>query len=1017
MARIADEEIEGLKRDVSVERLVVAAGVKLKRHGKDLLGLCPLHDDREPSLVVSPAKNLWHCLGACQTGGTAIDWVMKRSGVSFRHAVELLRADHPSLVAPLSHQKRGRQQGVVPKKATTPVLASPFDASADDAAVMKEVVDFYNETLKESDEARGYLERRGIGSVEAIEHFCIGFANRTLGYRLPEKSRKAGAELRGRLERLGIYRASGHEHLAGSIVVPLLDASGNVVQLYGRKVNDTKLRAGTPMHLYLPGAHRGVFHREAFAADEVILCEALFDALSFWCAGFRNVTSCYGVSGFTDELREAFGASGAKRVYIAFDRDKAGDAGAEKVGAELAAMGIEVMRVLFPHGMDANDYALKVTPASESLRVALRGAAWLAGARRTVSAPATPAMSATEDAPSTDEPEGNHPLVASPASPAATPSLASSASQSDTTKRDEIAVNRTLAAPNAPPAAARAHFDRERDEVHFELEGRRWRVRGLAKNTAPGALRVNLLVSVERGGFHVDTLELYSARQRQLFVKMAADELGAEEGQLKKEMGLVLLELERLQHEVASAPKASAPALTDDERAEALALLRAPKLIERILGDFDRLGIVGERTNKLVAFLAATSRKLDQPLAVVIQSSSAAGKSSLMEAVLSLMPEEERVQYSAMTGQSLFYMGEQDLRHKILAIVEEEGAERASYALKLLQSEGELTIASTGKDPQSGRLVTHEYRVEGPVMIMLTTTAIDVDEELLNRCIVLSVDEGRKQTRAIHERQRRAQTLAGLLEREERSAIVKLHRNAQRLLQPLVVVNPFAEKLGFADHVTRTRRDHMKYLTLIRAVALLHQHQRPVKEVEHRGKVVRYIEVVESDIALADRICERVLARALEELPAQTRRLFGEIEVLVNGLAKANGCKLGEVRFSRRMVYEHTGWGLSQLKVHLHRLEEHELLIVHAGGARRRLLYEFAYGGNWPGVKGNWPGSGRPLAGGGGRPEKVNGTASLAHLAGVVGPHCSGERDENRIVPLDENRIAAIAPLAKAAEG
>jgi DNA primase len=994
---------------------VVAAGVTLKRHGKDLLGLCPLHDDHEPSLVVSSAKNLWHCLGACQTGGTAIDWVMKRSGVSFRHAVELLRADHPSLVAPLSPQKRGRQQGAVPKKATTTVLAAPFAPSADDAAVMRQVVDFYAETLAESDEARGYLERRGIGSAEAIEHFHLGYANRTLGYRLPEKSRRAGAELRGRLEKLGIYRESGHEHLAGSVVVPLFDANGNVVQLYGRKVNDTKLRAGTPMHLYLPGAHRGMFNREAFAADEIILCEALFDALSFWCAGIRNVTSCYGVSGFTDELREAFGASSAKRVYIAFDRDKAGDAGAEKVGAELAALGIEVMRVLFPHGMDANEYALKVTPASESLRVALRGAAWLAGTRRTVSAPTTPAMSATEDAPTTDEPEGILPLVASSAPPAATPLLAASTSHSDANERDEIAVNRTLAAPiasaaapGAPVASARAHFDRERDEVHLDLDGRRRRVRGLAKNTAPGALRVNLLVSIERGGFHVDTLELYSARQRQLFVKMAADDLGAEEGQLKKEMGLVLLELERLQHELASTPKASAPALSESERAEALALLCDPKLIERIIGDFDKLGIVGERTNKLVAFLAATSRKLDQPLAVVIQSSSAAGKSSLMEAVLSLMPDEERVQYSAMTGQSLFYMGEQDLRHKILAIVEEEGAERASYALKLLQSEGELTIASTGKDPQSGRLVTHEYRVEGPVMIMLTTTAIDVDEELLNRCIVLSVDEGRKQTRAIHERQRRAQTLAGLLEREERSAIVKLHRNAQRLLQPLVVVNPFAEKLGFADHVTRTRRDHMKYLTLIRAVALLHQHQRPVKEIEHRGKAVRYIEVVESDIALADRICERVLARALDELPTQTRRLLGEIEVLVNGLAKANGGKVSDVRFSRRMIHEHTGWGLSQLKVHLHRLEEHELLLVHAGGPRRRLLYEYAYDPNWPGAKPNWPGSGRPVAGGGGRPEKMNGTASLAHLAGVVGPHYSGDGEKNRTV---------VVPLAKAAEG
>ena len=191
--------------------------------------------------------------------------------------------------------------------------------------------------------------------------------------------------------------------------------------------------------------------------------------------------------------------------------------------------------------------------------------------------------------------------------------------------------------------------------------------------------------------------------------------------------------------------------------------------MERILDDFAHCGVVGEETNKLVGYLAAVSRRLETPLAVMVQSSSAAGKSLLMDAVLGLMPEEERVQYSAMTGQSLFYMGETDLKHKILAIVEEEGAQRAAYALKLLQSEGVLTIASTGKDPSTGKLVTHQYRVEGPVMIFLTTTAIEIDEELLNRCLVLTVNEDREQTRAIHRMQREAQTLEGLLSKARRA--------------------------------------------------------------------------------------------------------------------------------------------------------------------------------------------------------------------------------------------------------
>jgi hypothetical protein len=99
MARIAEAEIERLKREVAVERLAAARGVELERHGADLIGRCPFHDDHTPSLVISPQKNLWHCLGACRAGGSAIDWVMKAEGVSFRHAVELLLKDHLPLAA------------------------------------------------------------------------------------------------------------------------------------------------------------------------------------------------------------------------------------------------------------------------------------------------------------------------------------------------------------------------------------------------------------------------------------------------------------------------------------------------------------------------------------------------------------------------------------------------------------------------------------------------------------------------------------------------------------------------------------------------------------------------------------------------------------------------------------------------------------------------------------------------------------------------------------------------------
>jgi len=234
------------------------------------------------------------------------------------------------------------------------------------------VVNYYHETLKRSPEALTYLQKRGLHSPEMIGQFQLGYANRTLGLRLPPNNRKAGAELRGRLQKLGILRESGHEHFNGCVVFPVFDGAGQVVEIYGRKIADHHLTAGTPLHLYLPGPHRGVWNEPALeASKEIILCESIVDALTFWCAGYRNVTASYGVNGFTDDHRAALKKHEIKRVWIAYDRDEAGEKAAAALADELMGMGIECFRVLFPHGMDANEYGLKVQPAAKSLGLLL----------------------------------------------------------------------------------------------------------------------------------------------------------------------------------------------------------------------------------------------------------------------------------------------------------------------------------------------------------------------------------------------------------------------------------------------------------------------------------------------------------------------------------------------------------------------------------------------------------------------------------------------------------------------
>ena len=773
MARIPDTDLQRLKDDISVERLVESSGVALRKSGKDFSGKCPFHADDTASLVVTPAKNLWHCFG-CQCGGGPIDWVMKLKGVSFRHAVELLKDD-----SALAAQSLGSGDPV--KRSSVRVLPPPVALDADDRALLLQVVDYYHQSLKQSPEALAYLQSRGLNHPELIEHFKLGYANRTLGLRLPEKNRKAGADIRTQLQKLGIYRASGHEHFNGSLIIPVLGAHDEVLEVYGRKLLDN-LRVGTPKHLYLPTRvdeqqnrrGRGVFNLAALQAAkacpepgrrEIILCESIIDALTFWCAGYRNVTTAYGVEGFTDELLAAFKTHGIQRVLIAYDRDEAGERAAAKLAGILIAQGMECFRIQFPKGMDANEYALKVTPAAKSLGLLIRQAAWLGTGKAPPALPVEPnlpiksASSPNNTGASSYE---NNSEVKSVKPMAAVSSLAA--------KPAELPALTATPMPEAAEiteAARGPHVEvvqREAGrEVHIRFgEGaaaRSWRVRGLEKNLSPDTLKVNvriathdLLTSPDGGAFHVDTLDLYNAKQRGHYCAQAQAETGIDERTLRADLGRVLMALETVQDEAIQEVLQPTPAqaMSEPDRADALALLKAADLPARILADFEAAGVVGEATNKLVGYLAAVSRKLDRPLAVVIQSSSAAGKSSLMDAILSFVPEEERIQYSAMTGQSLFYMGQTNLKHKILAIAEEEGAHRASYALKLLQSEGELTIASTGTDPATGNLITQEYRVEGPMSLFMTTTAIDIDEELMNRCLVLSVDEAREQTRAIH---------------------------------------------------------------------------------------------------------------------------------------------------------------------------------------------------------------------------------------------------------------------------
>jgi DNA primase len=834
-------EIERVKRANDLAALVRRRGVKLTRRGKQLVGLCPFHQDHEPSFIVDPKKQLWNCLGACSEGGDVYRFVMKADGVDFRDA----------------HQRLGGGQ------------AHAKPVGADDLHWLERAVEHYHKRLLETPAAQEYLRSRGITAPEIITAFRLGYSDGSLIGKLPAEGKAA-------LTRIGVLTGSGRELMSGCVVFPLVAAeSGQVVSLYGRHCERRQ-------HLYLPGERRGVFNPQgARNTDEVIITESVIDAAALWSAGLRNVIPIYGTTGLTNETVEHLRECRVRRAVLMLDSDEAGRAAAVEIAAKLREASIEARSVELP-AKDPSEFIAKGGTADD-VRAAIASST-----------------------------AGSEAVVIEPSD-------------------------------NGKQVAARPEIETTADgATTFSLDGREYRVRGLSPNGLE-RLKVNVRLKVG-AAFHLDTIDLYQARARTQFAESAArlcrtgeQQVGADLLQLIEHLEAARLSMRRADTSAEDAP------MTSQEREAALDYLRSPTLCERIVEDFRKCGLVGERATVLVAYLAAVSRKLEEPLCLLIVARSGAGKSALQDALCALVPADEVVRVTRVTGQALFYKDPYSLQRKVLAIAEEEGAQQAVYSLRTLASDQHLSIAATRTDPQTGKLHTEHYEVYGPVVIVITTTAADAfDEETRSRFVQLTMDESEDQTRQVLEQQRRRYTLEGVLERVASEQVRKLHHNVQKLLRPLEVVNPYVEQLTYPTDRLIHRREQKKYLALINSIALLNQHQRRVRRAARESIEVEYVEVEIEDIALANELAQAVLARSLDELAPPVRGMYEAIREVCEAEAKARACGPSDVRLSRREIRELTGWSDWQVRTYCEQLVELEYLHATISGNGKPALYQMA---------------------------------------------------------------------------
>jgi hypothetical protein len=483
----------------------------------------------------------------------------------------------------------------------------------------------------------------------------------------------------------------------------------------------------------------------------------------------------------------------------------------------------------------------------------------------------------------------------------------------------------------------------------LRIERRSYEVKGIARlPTQLKATIKGMMAGAGVGQFVLGTIDLYSSRSREAFGKECVEYFKVSEAAIRADVNRLLELVEAWQPEPRTAVDVPTPSEAEQRAAEAF--LRNPDLLTEILNDLETLGVTGEEINKLLCYLAAVSRKLDDPLSLLIQSRLAAGKSVLQNTVASLVPDEDKAEYTRLTSQALFYQDELSLVHKLLVLEEAEGLGEAAYSLRALQSAKHLAVATTTKDPITGRLRTDSYHVQGPIAVLLTTTRQSLDEETQSRFLVLTIDESAKMTETILQAQRHRDTLPGYLAQLDTAPIIAKHHTAQRLLEPLVVINPYAEQLTFPANGLRARRDHKKYLMLIKAVAFLFQKQRRVQESRRGDQTFRYIEVTPEDIGIANRLAQQVLRHSGDELSAPARALLALIHDLVKTHSQQTGEAPAEFVFTRRQIREFTGWSEAQIRTHVKELEDLEYLKTKMGSWGKEFRYELDAAAEKPSV-------------------------------------------------------------------
>ena len=344
--RINERFIQELQDKIDIEQ-VISSHISLKRRGKNLVGLCPFHNEKTPSFTVYPESRSFYCFG-CGAGGDVISFVRRMDNLDYVEAVKAV-----AQMAGMSMPEDGYDDTLAKQRKRL------LEAN-------REAARFYHTCLMDpkNKDALDYFLKRGL-SISTIRRFGLGYAPndwrelinhlKSLGFTDHEL---VLANLARRSDKNG--RANYYDNFRNRVMFPIIDLRGNVIAFGGRVMDDSKPKYINTSDTLVYKKSNGVFAMNLAKNNndnKFILVEGYMDVIALHQAGFTNAIACLGTA-FTSEQANLLSRY-AEEIIICYDNDEAGKTATARALGVLGKTGLKLRVVTMAGGKDADEIIRK----------------------------------------------------------------------------------------------------------------------------------------------------------------------------------------------------------------------------------------------------------------------------------------------------------------------------------------------------------------------------------------------------------------------------------------------------------------------------------------------------------------------------------------------------------------------------------------------------------------------------------------------------------------------------------